>query len=105
VGIAGSTELGRQVMVGGQAGLSGHLKIDDGAMIAARAGVGRDIAAGQAVSGTPAIDHATFLRAQGVFARLPEMRRGFKEMERRLRELGDREPSGDAGGDTSGDDV
>ncbi|MBN2231365.1 MAG: UDP-3-O-(3-hydroxymyristoyl)glucosamine N-acyltransferase [Deltaproteobacteria bacterium] len=87
VGIAGSTKLGSHVMVGGQAGLSGHLEIGSRAMIAARAGVAHDLAAGRVVSGAPAMDHTTFLRAQGVFSRLPEMRRRLQDMERRLREL------------------
>ena len=39
----------------GQAGLTGHLKIGDGAQIAAQAGVMRDVEPKTAVGGSPAV--------------------------------------------------
>jgi UDP-3-O-[3-hydroxymyristoyl] glucosamine N-acyltransferase len=62
VGISGSTELGDQVMVGGQVGFAGHLKIGDGALVAAQAGVTRNVPAGSAVGGTPAVPMAEWRR-------------------------------------------
>ena len=55
VGIAGSTRLGDFVMIGGQGALAGHLTIGSGARIAARSGVMRDVAPGEAVCGSPAV--------------------------------------------------
>lgn len=55
VGIAGSTYLEDYVVIGGQGGLAGHLKIGKGARIAAKAGVMRDVAPGETVSGAPAV--------------------------------------------------
>lgn len=55
VGISGSTQLDDYVVVGGQVGLAGHLHVGAGAKIAAQSGVHRDIPAGAAVGGYPAV--------------------------------------------------
>jgi UDP-3-O-[3-hydroxymyristoyl] glucosamine N-acyltransferase len=70
VGIAGSTELGDYVMVGGQAGMIGHLRIGNGVRIAAQTGIARDVAAGETVSGSPAMPHTEWLRIQAMLRRL-----------------------------------
>jgi UDP-3-O-[3-hydroxymyristoyl] glucosamine N-acyltransferase len=54
VGIAGSTILEDHVMLGGQAGLTGHLRIGRKARIGAQAGVMSDVPAGADVVGSPA---------------------------------------------------
>lgn len=43
VGIAGSTEIGKFVQMGGKTGIAGHLKIADGVQIAGNSGVAKDI--------------------------------------------------------------
>lgn len=53
-GLAGTTVIGNDVECGGGAQMSGHLKIGDGAKIAARAGVTRDVPAGKVYAGFPA---------------------------------------------------
>jgi UDP-3-O-[3-hydroxymyristoyl] glucosamine N-acyltransferase len=54
VGISGSTILEDHVMIAGQAGLTGHLRIGRGARIGAQAGVMADVTAGADVVGSPA---------------------------------------------------
>lgn len=95
VGIAGSTRLGEGVLLGGQAGLVGHLKIGAGARIGAQAGVISDVAAGQEVSGYPARDHRTYLRAMASLMRLPRVLKRLGRLERRLsrRAANTREPA------------
>ncbi len=53
-GISGSTELGDFVVMGGQAGIVGHLKIGAGAHVAGGSHPTRDVPAGARVGGTPA---------------------------------------------------
>jgi UDP-3-O-[3-hydroxymyristoyl] glucosamine N-acyltransferase len=53
-GIAGSTELGDFVVMGGQAGAVGHIKIGAGAQIAGAAHPTKDVPPGAKVGGTPA---------------------------------------------------
>jgi UDP-3-O-[3-hydroxymyristoyl] glucosamine N-acyltransferase len=54
VGISGSTELGDYVVMGGQSGTVGHIKIGTGAQVAGAAHPKDDIAPGAIVGGTPA---------------------------------------------------
>jgi UDP-3-O-[3-hydroxymyristoyl] glucosamine N-acyltransferase len=54
VGISGSTVLEDHVMIAGQAGLTGHLRIGRGARIGAQAGVMADVPDGADVVGSPA---------------------------------------------------
>jgi UDP-3-O-[3-hydroxymyristoyl] glucosamine N-acyltransferase len=54
VGISGSTEIGDFVVMGGQSGAVGHIKIGMGAQIAGASHVKNDLAPGERVGGTPA---------------------------------------------------
>jgi UDP-3-O-[3-hydroxymyristoyl] glucosamine N-acyltransferase len=76
VGISGSTRLGDYVMIGGQGGLAGHLHIGAGARIAAKAGLMRDVPAGAAVSGIPAVPIADFMRQTAVLHRFGRKKDG-----------------------------
>lgn len=89
-GLAGSTRLGRGVMVGGQAGFAGHLEVGDGAVITAQSGTSHDVPAGSAVSGSPAFPSSAWLRASAAFARLPELVRKVRALEGEVRALGGR---------------
>jgi UDP-3-O-[3-hydroxymyristoyl] glucosamine N-acyltransferase len=88
VGISGSTEIGDDVILAGQAGVINHLKIGNGAIISAQSGVIRDIPEGQVYSGTPAIPHKTWLRAQNINSKLPEYIKRLQELERKMMKEG-----------------
>jgi UDP-3-O-[3-hydroxymyristoyl] glucosamine N-acyltransferase len=82
VGISGSTILEDQVMIGGQAGLIGHLRIGRGARIGAQAGVMSDVAEGTEVLGAPAMPVREFFRQVAALRRLvrkPKPTPGGKE--------------------------
>jgi UDP-3-O-[3-hydroxymyristoyl] glucosamine N-acyltransferase len=81
-GLAGSTILGKGVLLAGQVGVSGHLTIHDGAVVYAQSGIGHDVAAGAAVSGSPAFDAREWLRAITAFQKLPEMLRRVRQLEK-----------------------
>lgn len=87
VGIAGSTTIGHHVMIGGQAGLADHIHIGDQVMIAARAGVNRSLEPNQIVSGAPIMPHETWMKAQAVIPRLPELRHLVRNLEQRVATL------------------
>ncbi|WP_455388916.1 UDP-3-O-(3-hydroxymyristoyl)glucosamine N-acyltransferase [Petrachloros mirabilis] len=87
VGIAGSTTIGHHVMIGGQAGLADHIHIGDQVMIAARAGVNRSLEPNQIVSGAPVMPHETWMKAQAVIPRLPELRQIVRSLEQRVAAL------------------
>lgn len=69
-GVAGSARLERQVMLGGQAGVVGHIVIGAGARVAAQSGVSRSVPAGAVVSGSPAAPNREMLRRQVTLKRL-----------------------------------
>lgn len=55
VGISGSTILEDFVMMGGQSGVAGHLRIGTGARIGAQSGIMKNVPAGAELLGSPAI--------------------------------------------------
>lgn len=87
VGLAGSTELGTGVMMGGQSASAGHNRIGDLAKIGAQSGVLGDVAEGEELIGSPQMPLKTFMRASALIPRLPELRQQLRALERRLAEL------------------
>jgi len=75
-GISGSTKIGNYVMMGGAAGLAGHLTIGDGARIAAHSGVMRDVEPGQTVAGSPAMPAKEFWRQIAALKKLIRPKKG-----------------------------
>ncbi|HSQ01347.1 MAG TPA: UDP-3-O-(3-hydroxymyristoyl)glucosamine N-acyltransferase [Candidatus Dormibacteraeota bacterium] len=84
VGLSGSTRIGQWVRMGGQVGAAGHLTIGDGAQVAAQSGVANSVAPGATVGGYPAVEIGVWRRAVAASARLPELFRRVRRLERRL---------------------
>ena len=70
VGLAGSTTLGRNVVMGGQSATAGHLEIGAFATIAGKGGVTKSLEGGKTYAGFPAIDHRMWLKIQAKMAGL-----------------------------------
>lgn len=71
VGIAGSTVVGRNCMLGGQVGLNGHIRIADGVIINGGSKVLQDVdQPGQYASGTPLMPAMAWRRFMAVMNRL-----------------------------------
>jgi UDP-3-O-[3-hydroxymyristoyl] glucosamine N-acyltransferase len=68
-GIAGSTELGDFVVMGGQSGTVGHIKIGSGAKVAGAAHPTKDVPAGARVGGTPARPMSQWGRELAILSR------------------------------------
>jgi len=70
-GSAGSTKLGRNVVVGGQSAFAGHLNIAPFSTFAARSGITNDIKeSGKTFGGFPLLEQRTWLKLQVKIARL-----------------------------------
>ncbi len=70
-GIAGSTTMGRNVVMGGQSAAAGHLSIAPFSTMAARSGVTKSIQeSGLTFAGFPLMEHKLWLKLQGKIARL-----------------------------------
>ncbi|RII27558.1 MAG: UDP-3-O-(3-hydroxymyristoyl)glucosamine N-acyltransferase [Geobacter sp.] len=87
VGISGSTKIGKRVTLAGQVGVAGHLQIGDNVMVGAKSGVPGNLPANAIYSGMPAIPHKEWLRAMGVVAKLPDLRKTVIALEKKVEEL------------------
>jgi UDP-3-O-[3-hydroxymyristoyl] glucosamine N-acyltransferase len=87
-GISGSTKIGKGVMVGGQVGFAGHINIADGVKVAAQSGVTKGIKEpNSTVTGNPAGEHTTALRAQVHMKNIPSLEKRVKELEILVQQL------------------
>jgi UDP-3-O-[3-hydroxymyristoyl] glucosamine N-acyltransferase len=87
VGIAGSTTTGDYVVMAGQVGVRDHVHIGDRAVLCSKAGVSNDVHAGEEVLGAPAAPLRQAKLQMAAVAKLPEMRRQFRIMQRQLEEM------------------
>jgi len=70
-GVAGSSKLGRNVVMGGQSATAGHLEIAPFTTLAARSGVTKSIKkSGLTFAGFPLMEHRQWLKLQGKIAKL-----------------------------------
>lgn len=71
-GLAGSTTLGRNVVMGGQSAAAGHLEIAPFTTLAARSGVTKNITQSGVYSGFPLLEHKKWLKLQSKISKLLE---------------------------------
>jgi UDP-3-O-[3-hydroxymyristoyl] glucosamine N-acyltransferase len=70
-GIAGSTRLGRNVVMGGQSATAGHLEVASFTTFAARSGITNDVkVSGKTYGGFPLMEQRQWLKLQAKLARL-----------------------------------
>ena len=87
VGIAGSARIGRRCMIGGAAGILGHLDICDDVTISAMSLVSSSITKPGFYSGIfPLMDNADWERAAVVVRKLPDLRARLRRIESHLKE-------------------
>jgi UDP-3-O-[3-hydroxymyristoyl] glucosamine N-acyltransferase len=82
VGIAGSTSTGDYVVMAGQVGVRDHVHIGHRAILGAKSGVAADVPDGLSVLGAPAKPEREEKVLFAAIAKLPEMRRQIKELQR-----------------------
>lgn len=74
VGLAGSTTLGRNVVMGGQSATAGHLEIGAFTTIAGKGGVTKSLEGGKMYAGFPAIEIKVWRKMQAALMRLVKNR-------------------------------
>jgi UDP-3-O-[3-hydroxymyristoyl] glucosamine N-acyltransferase len=74
-------------MIGGQAGIVGHITIGDGAKINAQSGVSKTLEPGKTVTGSPAFEYTAALRSQAASRKLPDLEKRIKELENQIAAL------------------
>ncbi len=84
-GLAGSTAIGKRVMVGGKAGFAGHLSVADDVTVSADTNVTKSIdKAGVYTSTLPLQAHADWIRNFSHLRRLDAMAERLRELEKKL---------------------
>jgi UDP-3-O-[3-hydroxymyristoyl] glucosamine N-acyltransferase len=84
MGIAGSSSTGDYVVVAGQVGIVDHVHIGAGAVLGAKAGVTKDVPAGQRMLGAPATPERDQKRVLMSLEKLPDMRRDLRKIKQHL---------------------
>jgi UDP-3-O-[3-hydroxymyristoyl] glucosamine N-acyltransferase len=79
--------LERNVLLAGQVGSSGHLRVHEGAIVYAQSGIGGDVEANTRISGSPAFAAGEWLRAVTAFPKLPELWKTVRELKKKVEEL------------------
>jgi UDP-3-O-[3-hydroxymyristoyl] glucosamine N-acyltransferase len=88
VGIAGSAKVGHNVILTGQVGVAGHLTIGDHVIATPQTGVPNDVPPNTTISGSPAVDHALWLKCSAAYRRLPEMFAAYRKIRDYLEKAG-----------------
>jgi UDP-3-O-[3-hydroxymyristoyl] glucosamine N-acyltransferase len=88
-GLAGGVTIGDYAVIGGQVGIGDKAHIESQSVLGSGCGVltSKIIRSGQTVWGTPARPLKEYLEQLAVLSKLPEMRREWREIKRRLESL------------------
>jgi UDP-3-O-[3-hydroxymyristoyl] glucosamine N-acyltransferase len=84
VGIAGSTEIGDRVVMGGKSGVSDHLKIGSDSVIAGGCLVGASVPPQSVMIGAPALPREAFNSQLLALRRLPRLIEQIRELRQKL---------------------
>jgi UDP-3-O-[3-hydroxymyristoyl] glucosamine N-acyltransferase len=88
-GLSGSTRIGRGTIVMAQVGVAGHLEIGSRAFLGARAGLHKNVGDGARVYGIPQMEERGWHRSMAALKRLPELLKRLRAVERKLGLRGD----------------
>lgn len=87
VGIAGSSSTGDYVRLGGQVGIRDHVHLNSGCSVGAKAGVVKDVPAGETWIGAPAMHEMDQKRQLVAVKRIPEMRDQLQTLEKQMADM------------------
>jgi UDP-3-O-[3-hydroxymyristoyl] glucosamine N-acyltransferase len=90
VGISGSTTLEDSIVIGGQAGLAGHLRIGANSMIGGQSGVIHDLPPGSQVRDSPSMPYMVAQKVHILKTRLPDLFKRVATLEETIAQLGGR---------------
>ncbi len=86
-GLAGSSVIGKRVVLAGQVGIAGHLKVGDDVVITAKSATSHDVEDGKVLSGIPAFDNREWLRSTAAYRKLGDMSHRVRVLEKKLASL------------------
>jgi UDP-3-O-[3-hydroxymyristoyl] glucosamine N-acyltransferase len=89
-GVSGSTTIDDGAIIGGQVGFGDHARVESGAVIGSKAGVlpGKIVRGGEVYWGVPVRPLREYKRLNALFGRLPEFKERIEALERALADRG-----------------
>lgn len=81
-GLAGTSHIGKRVVLAGQVGIAGHLKVGDDVVITAKSATSHNVEPGKVISGIPAFDNRDWLRSTAAYRKLGEMAARLRSLEK-----------------------
>jgi len=87
VGISGSSKIGNNVKIGGQVGISGHLEICDNVTILAQSGVAKSVTQEGTYFGSPIKPQSKAFRIEAVMRNLPKLSSEISDLRKSLNQL------------------
>ncbi|MFN0195154.1 MAG: UDP-3-O-(3-hydroxymyristoyl)glucosamine N-acyltransferase [Planctomycetaceae bacterium] len=87
VGLAGSVTTGDYVRCAGQVGIADHVHLGERSFLGPKAGVHKDVPAGESYQGYPAAPEAEQLRTVMSLRRVPDMRKQIRELQNQVEKL------------------
>lgn len=86
-GIAGSTETGKHVVLGGQVAVNGHIKLGNGVIVTARSGVSKSLPQAGKYGGVPVTPLTEYNRNSVYLRNIEKQIKRIDELEKRLASL------------------
>ncbi|MGD9562386.1 MAG: UDP-3-O-(3-hydroxymyristoyl)glucosamine N-acyltransferase [Pyrinomonadaceae bacterium] len=86
-GLAGSSYIGKRVVLAGQVGIAGHLKVGDDAVVTAKSATSHDVEPGKVISGIPGFENREWLRSTAAYRRLGELAGIIRRLEKKFPEI------------------
>jgi len=86
-GIAGSTTTGKNVVLGGQVAINGHIHLGDGVMVAACSGVSKSLPEAGKYNGVPAVPLKEYNRNTVYLRNIEEYVKKIKDLEEKVEKL------------------
>jgi UDP-3-O-[3-hydroxymyristoyl] glucosamine N-acyltransferase len=83
-GLAGTSHIGKRVVLAGQVGIAGHLNVGDDAVVTAKSATSHDVAPGKVISGIPAFENREWLRSTAAYRKLGEMAQRLRKLEKQV---------------------
>ncbi len=70
-------------MIGGQVGIAGHITIGNNVRVQAQSGIGKSIADGEVIQGSPAFNYGDYSKSYVHFRNLPKIVADLEEIKRK----------------------
>jgi UDP-3-O-[3-hydroxymyristoyl] glucosamine N-acyltransferase len=84
VGLAGGVTVGNGTILAGQVGVANNAKIGNNVIASSKTGINSTVQDGLVVSGTPAIDHRTYLKVCAIYSKIPTLYQDVRKLKKQM---------------------